>query len=227
MLRAAKQGTPDIRTSRLTTGSVAASLLAMLLTAGISGAQAAEAAAKRGDPAKAQNTASQVCAACHGADGNSAIPANPVLAGQIPEYTAKQLANFKSGTRKNAVMLGMSSGLTPEDMQNLGAYYAQQKPKARAAKDAELAKLGQAIYRGGIAAKGVAACSSCHSPNGAGIPAQYPRLAGQHTEYTVTQLQAFRSGERANDPNQMMRSVAARLSDQEIKAVAEYIAGLR
>ncbi len=227
MLRAAKQGNPGTWTTRFATGSVAASVLAMLLTAGISGAQAADAAAKRGDPAKAQSIASQMCAACHGADGNSAIPANPILAGQIPEYTTKQLANFKSGARKNAVMLGMSSGLSPEDMQNLGAYYAQQKPKARAAKDAELAKLGQAIFRGGIAAKGVAACSSCHSPNGAGIPAQFPRLAGQHAEYTVAQLQTFRSGERANDPNQMMRSVAARLSDQEIKAVAEYIAGLR
>jgi cytochrome c553 len=231
MLRAAtKQGTPDIRTLRiigLTTGSVAASLLAMLLTAGISGAQAAEAAAKRGDPAKAQNTANQVCAACHGADGNSAIPANPILAGQIAEYTAKQLADFKSGARKTPVMMGMSAGLSPEDMRNLGAYYAQQKPKARAAKDAELAKLGQAIYRGGISAKGVAACASCHSPNGAGMPAQFPRLAGQHADYTVAQLQAFRSGERANDLNQMMRTTAARLSDQEIKAVAEYIAGLR
>jgi cytochrome c553 len=230
MLRAAKQETPDNRTPRvigLATGSVAASLLAMLLTAGISGAQAAEAAAKRGDPTKAQNTANQICAACHGADGNSAIPANPILAAQIPEYTAKQLADFKGGARKNAVMTGMAAGLSPEDMRNLGAYYAQQKPKTRAAKDAELAKLGQAIYRGGISAKGVAACASCHSPNGAGMPAQFPRLAGQHADYTVAQLQAFRSGERANDLNQMMRTTAARLSDQEIKAVAEYIAGLR
>lgn len=228
MLRAAKQETPDARTTRPTTGSVAASVLAMLLTAaGISGVQSADVAVKRGDPAKAQNTANQVCAACHNADGNSAISANPILAGQIAEYTAKQLAEFKSGARKNPVMLGMASGLSPEDMRNLGAYYAQQKPKARAAKDAELAKLGQAIYRGGIAAKGVAACASCHSPNGAGMPVQFPRLAGQHADYTVAQLQAFRSGERANDPNQMMRSTAARLSDREIKAVAEYIAGLR
>ncbi len=235
MLRAAKQGIPDARTSLQrpsrtagpATGVVVAGLMAVLLAAGVSGAQAAEAAAKRGDPAKAQNTANQVCAACHGADGNSAIPANPILSGQIADYTAKQLADFKSGARKNAVMGGMASGLSPEDMRNLGAFYAQQKPKARAAKDAELAKLGQAIYRGGIAAKGVAACASCHSPNGAGIPAQFPRQAGQHQEYTVAQLQAFRAGERANDPNQMMRAIAARLSDQEIKAVAEYMAGLR
>jgi cytochrome c553 len=198
----------------------------MAVATGTSGAAAAE-ASFRGDAAKAQATATQVCAACHGADGNSMIPANPILAGQVADYTAKQLANFKSGERKVAVMMGMAAGITPEDMKNLGAYYAQQKPKARAAKDADLAKQGQAIYRGGIASKGIAACASCHSPNGAGMPAQYPRLAGQYAEYTIAQLQAFRSGERANDPNRMMRTIAANLSDQEMKAVAEYLAGLR
>jgi cytochrome c553 len=184
------------------------------------------------DPAKVQQIVTQVCAACHGADGNSAISVNPSLAGQHPEYTLKQLMNFKSqdgkpAERGNAVMAGMVASLSADDMRNLAAYYAGQKPKLRAARDPELVKLGQAIYRGGILDKGVAACASCHSPNGAGIPAQFPRLAGQHAEYTAAQLKAFRSGERANDPNRMMRGVAVKLSDREISAVAEYIAGLR
>lgn len=179
------------------------------------------------DLAKAQQTATQVCAACHAADGNSASPANPVLAGQIADYTAKQLMNFKGGERKNAVMTGMAAGLSPADMKALGAYFAGQQAKPRAAKDAALVQQGQSIYRGGIPSKGVAACTSCHSPNGAGMPAQFPRLAGQYPEYTLAQLQAFRSGERANDPNKMMRMVAVKLTDQEMKAVAEYVAGLR
>lgn len=186
----------------------------------------------KGDPAKAQQIVTQVCAACHGTDGNSAIPVNPSLAGQHPEYTLKQLVNFKPqdgkpAERGNAVMAGMVASLSADDMRNLAAYFAGQKPKLRAARDPELVKLGQAIYRGGILDKGVAACASCHSPNGAGIPAQFPRLAGQHAEYTAAQLKAFRSGERANDPNRMMRGVAVKLSDREISAVAEYIAGLR
>jgi len=183
--------------------------------------------APKADPAQAQPIVAKVCAACHATDGNSAIPVNPVLAGQHADYTAKQLANFKSGERKNPVMLGMSAALTPQDMKNLGAYFEGQKPKTRAARNPELVKLGQQIYRGGIMAKGVAACASCHGPGGAGIPAQFPRIAGQFTEYTQAQLQAFRLGERVNDPNQMMRVISARLSDQEIKAVSEYIAGLR
>ena len=179
------------------------------------------------DVAKGQQIATQVCAACHAADGNSVSPANPVLAGQIADYTAKQLANFKAGERKNAVMAGMAAGLSPADMKALGAYYAGQKPRGRAAKDPALVNQGQAIYRGGIPSKGVAACSSCHSPNGAGVPAQFPRLAGQFPEYTIAQLQAFHTGERANDSGKMMRMIAAKLSDQEMKAVAEYITGLR
>ncbi len=186
----------------------------------------------QGDPAKAQQIVTQVCAACHGADGNSAIPVNPTLAGQHPEYLLKQLMNFKSqggkpAERVNAVMGGMAAPLSAEDMGNLAAYFAGQKPKPRAARDPELAKLGQSIYRGGIVAKGVAACAACHSPNGAGIPSQFPRLAGQHAEYVAAQLKTFRSGERANDPNSMMRMIAAKLSDKEIAVVAEYIAGLR
>lgn len=186
----------------------------------------------KGDPAKAQTIVTQVCVACHAADGNSAIPANPSLAGQHPEYTYKQLRNFKSqggkpAERNNGVMAGMVANLSDDDMKNLAAYFASQKPKSRAARDAALAKQGESIYRGGIQAKGVAACASCHAPNGAGMPAQFPRVAGQHAEYTAAQLTAFRAGQRANDPAQMMRMIAAKMSDQEIKAVSEYIAGLR
>jgi len=183
--------------------------------------------AVKADPAQAQPIVTKVCAACHASDGNSASPANPVLAGQHADYTAKQLANFKSGERKNPVMLGMTAALTPQDMKNLGAYFEAQKPRTRAAKNVELVKLGRQIYRGGIMDKGVAACASCHGPGGAGIPAQFPRVAGQFAEYTLAQLQAFQLGERANDPNQMMRVISARLSDREIRAVSEYIAGLR
>ena len=186
----------------------------------------------KGDPAKAQPIVTQVCVACHAVDGNSAIPANPNLAGQHPEYTYKQLRNFKSqggkpAERSNGVMAGMVANLTDDDMKNLAVYFAAQKPKSQAARDAALAKQGETIYRGGIQAKGVAACASCHAPNGTGMPAQFPRVAGQHAEYTAAQLTAFRAGQRANDPAQMMRMIAAKMSDQEIKAVSEYIAGLR
>lgn len=186
----------------------------------------------KGDLAKAQPIVTQVCVACHAVDGNSAIPANPNLAGQHPEYTYKQLRNFKSqggkpAERSNGVMAGMVANLSDDDMKNLAVYFAAQKPKSQAARDAALAKQGETIYRGGIQAKGVAACASCHAPNGTGMPAQFPRVAGQHAEYTAAQLTAFRAGQRANDPAQMMRMIAAKMSDQEIKAVSEYIAGLR
>jgi cytochrome c553 len=186
----------------------------------------------KGDAAKAQGVANQVCAACHAADGNSMIAANPKLAGQIPEYLYKQLTNFKAAGEKkaeraNALMAGMVANLTPDDMRNLAAYFAGQAAKPGAAKSKDLVALGQKIYRGGIGAKGVAACASCHGPNGAGMPSQYPRLSGQHAEYVEVQLKAFRSGERVNDPNASMRTQAAKLSDREIQAVADYVAGLR
>jgi cytochrome c553 len=198
-------------------------------------AAAAAAAAEppfKGDAAKAQPMVNQVCAACHAADGNSQIAVNPKLAGQIPEYLHKQLTNFKPAAgkkaeRDNPVMAGMVAGLSPEDMRNLAAYFAGQVANPGAAKSKDLVALGQKIYRGGIASKGVAACASCHGPNGAGMPAQYPRLSGQHAEYVEVQLKAFRSGERANDPGSMMRGVAEKLSDREIQAAADYIAGLR
>jgi cytochrome c553 len=184
-------------------------------------------AAKAGDAAKGQAIAAGVCAACHGPDGNSPLPANPNLAGQHPEYLVKQLQNYKSGERNNPIMTGIASTLSENDMRNVAAHYAAQGPRPGAARDAKLASAGQALYRGGNSASGVAACSGCHSPNGAGIPVQYPRLKGQHGEYTAAQLKAFRAGERANDPASMMRGVAARMSDAEIAAVAEYIAGLK
>ena len=203
-------------------------LIAGMLVAPVAGAQALP----KPDPAKAQQIVTQTCAACHGADGNSALPANPVLAGQHADYTLKQLMNFKpqsgkSAERPNAVMAGMVANLSMEDMRDLASFFESNKSRPRAARDPELVRLGQAIYRGGILAKGVAACTSCHGPNGAGVPALFPRLAGQYAEYSAAQLKSFRSGERANDPNRAMRAVAEKLSDKEIAAVAEYIAGLR
>jgi cytochrome c553 len=186
----------------------------------------------KGDAGKAQSIVTQVCAACHMADGNSLIAVNPKLAGQIPEYLHKQLTNFKAAggkkaERNNVVMAGMVANLSPEDLRNLAAYFAGQAAKPGAAKSKDLVALGQKIYRGGIAGKGVAACASCHGPNGAGMPSQYPRISGQHAEYIEIQLKAFRTGDRANDPNSSMRTVAGKLSDREIQAVADYAAGLR
>ncbi len=184
------------------------------------------------DLAKGKNIASQVCAACHAADGNSVAAANPKIAGQIYEYLHKQLGNFRSqggkkADRDNAVMAGMTANLSAADLKNVAAFYASQKLMPATAKDKELAALGQKIYRGGNVATGVAACAGCHGPTGMGMPAQYPRISGQFAEYVELQLKAFRAGTRANDPNGMMRSVAGRMSDREIQAVAEYVAGLR
>jgi cytochrome c553 len=184
------------------------------------------------DAAKAQNIAAQVCAACHAADGNSIAPANPKIAAQIPEYLHKQLVDFKpqggkKPVRESPIMMPMVANLSEADMKGLAAFYAGQKLKPAAAADKTLAALGQKLWRGGNAATGVPACAGCHGPAGAGIPAQYPRLAGQYAEYIASQLKAFKEGGRANDPNGMMRGVAARMSEREIRAVAEYAAGLR
>ena len=184
------------------------------------------------DAAKAQNIANQVCAACHAADGNSTAPANPKIAGQIPEYLHKQLADYKpqggkKPARENPIMLGMVANLSDADMKGLAAFYAGQKLKPAAATDKNLAALGQKLWRGGNTATGVPACAGCHGPAGAGMPAQYPRIAGQYAEYIAAQLKAFKEGGRANDPNGMMRGVTARMTEREIRAVAEYAAGLR
>jgi cytochrome c553 len=184
-------------------------------------------AAPLGDAAKGQATAAGICAACHGADGNSLIPLNPTLAGQHPEYLYKQLRNYKSGERQNPIMQGMAATLSEEDMRNVSAYFASQKPRQGSAGDVKPATVGQKLYRGGNTKTGVVPCAGCHSPTGAGIPAQYPRLQGQNAQYTIAQLQAFRGGQRANDSGSMMRSIAGKLTDAEMAAVAEYVAGLK
>lgn len=199
-------------------------MLAAVLAAPAFAAEDAKAPAKP-DLAKGEARFTAVCAACHGADGNSGIPANPKLAQQHPQYLAKQLQEFKSGKRNSAVMNGFASMLSDEDMMDIGAWLAAQKAKPGFAKDKELVALGERIYRGGIPDRQIAACAGCHSPNGAGIPAQYPRLSGQHADYTTAQLQSFRDGVRKN--SLPMTQVAAKMNDREIKAVADYIAGLR
>ncbi len=177
------------------------------------------------DLVKGEASYTAVCVACHAADGNSAIAANPKLAQQHPEYLVKQLQEFKSGKRKDPVMQGMAAMLSDDDMRNVAAWLATKPAKAGFAKDKELVGLGERIYRGGIADRNIAACAGCHSPNGAGIPAQYPRLSGQHADYTAKQLGEFREGKRANSVQ--MTQVAAKLNDREIRAVSDYIAGLR
>lgn len=195
----------------------------------MAGASAWAAKPAKGGPdlARGQKIAAEVCAACHGPDGNSPLPENPKLAAQMAAYTAKQLADFKAGKeRKNPIMSPMAAPLSAADMQAVAAHYAAQKPRMGAARNKETLSVGEKLYRAGNAAKGVPACSGCHGPAGAGIAAQYPRLSGQHAQYTAAQLRAFRSDERSNDPNQIMRMITERLSDQEIAAVADYIAGL-
>jgi len=181
----------------------------------------AEAPAQR----TAEQTVNTVCAACHGADGNSAITLNPKLAAQHPEYLEKQLTEFKSGKRANAVMSGMAAGLSEQEIKDLAAYFAAKKLNLGQATKNGAGSLGEKIYRGGVMANGVPACASCHSPNGAGLPKQFPRLGGQHADYTLAQMKAFRTAERANAP--MMMAIAAKMTDAEMAAVADYIQGLR
>jgi cbb3-type cytochrome c oxidase subunit III len=188
-------------------------------------AKPAVAKAAKPDLAKGEATFTAVCAACHGADGNSATPAYPKLAQQHPEYLVKQLQEFKSGKRVNPLMVGFASMLSDEDMKNVAYWVAAKKAKAGSSTDKSLVQLGERIYRGGVADRQIPACAGCHSPNGAGIPAQYPRLSGQHAEYAAAQLTAFRDGVRQN--SLQMSQVAAKLNDREIKAVADYVAGLR
>ena len=185
----------------------------------------AAAKAAKPDLAKGEASFAGACAACHGSDGNSGTPVNPILAQQHPQYLVKQLQEFKSGKRANAVMSGMAATLSDEDMKNVAYWLHSKTAKPGFAKDKELVALGERIYRGGIADRQVAACAGCHSPNGAGIPAQYPRLGGQHADYLSAQLSGFRDGLRNN--NLQMSQVAAKLNDREIKAVSDYIAGLR
>ena len=186
---------------------------------------AAVAAVAKPDLAQGEAKFTAVCAACHGVDGNSGTPANPKLAQQHPEYLVKQLQEFKSGKRPNPVMQAIAAQLSDADMQNISVWVTARKAKPGFAKDKELVAMGERIYRGGIADRQVAACAGCHSPNGAGLPSQYPRLSGQHADYTAAQLTAFRDGLRKNGP--IMMQVASKLNDREIRAVSDYIAGLR
>lgn len=181
-------------------------------------------AAFKPDVAKGQTLAA-TCLACHTADGSRGSPANPILQGQHPEYIVKQLQEFKSGKRKNAIMMGMVAALSEEDMQHLAAFYGAKKAKSGFAKSKDTLALGEKIYRGGILERQVPACAGCHSPTGSGIPAQYPRIGSQHGDYTEAQLVAFRSGARGN--NAQMVAIAGKMNDREIKAVADYISGLR
>ena len=184
------------------------------------------------DVDKAQQTATQVCAACHGPNGNSMIAANPSLAGQGADYIHLQLAHFKAGIRQNPVMMAIASSLSDDDMASLGVYFSQQQPKPVGARDGDLVKAGQKIYRGGNLTSGLPACASCHSPTGAGIPARFPRLGGQYADYTLAQLKAFKAGERGNDKEgkdsngHVMVDIAAKLSERDMQALAEYTAGL-
>ncbi len=187
-------------------------------------AEGAAAPVAKPDLAKGEASYATVCAACHAPDGNSAIPVNPKLAQQHPEYLVKQLQEFKAGKRVNAIMNGMAAPLSDADMVNISYWVGSKKATPGTAGEKELLLLGERIYRGGIMDRKVPACAGCHSPNGAGIPAQYPRLSGQHADYAVAQLTGFRDGARANSAQ--MTEIAAKLNDREIKAVAQYIAGL-
>ncbi len=180
--------------------------------------------AAKPDLARGQEIA-VVCSACHTADGSRGLPANPILQGQIPEYLVKQLHEFKSGKRENAIMKGFASTLSYADMVNVAAFYASKQAKPGFAKNKDLVLLGERIYRGGIADRQVPACAGCHTPDGGGIPSQYPRLGGQHGDYSEAQLVAFRGGVRNN--SLQMTGVAAKMNDREIKAVADYMNGLR
>lgn len=208
-------------------------LVATLAAAAIAHAQDhAQAGPRKGDPAKGQAIASTVCVACHGADGNSPISANPKLAQQHADYLFKQMSNFKAAdgaqpVRMNPIMNGMIAPYSEEQMRDLAAYFSVQTQKGEAAANDPSIQVGQKLWRAGDMTKGLPACAGCHGPSGAGIPAQYPRLAGQYADYIETQLKAFRDGSRANDPNKMMRTVALKMTDAEIKAVSNYIAGLR
>lgn len=210
------------------------SLLALLFAATAFGAQATDAPppSSKGDAARGKVIAESVCMACHGADGNSQMSANPKLAGQHTDYLFKQMkefkpANGKPAVRVNPVMNAMMAAYDEGQMRDMAAYFASHVQKGETSKNRETIERGQKLYRAGDLSKGLPACASCHGPAGAGMPAQFPRIGGQFAEYTEAQLKTFRDGGRTNDPNKMMSMVALKMTDAEIKAVADYIAGLR
>lgn len=190
-------------------------------------ASLAQAAPEPGDPTKGRALAEKACAACHGLDGNSAIPVNPILSGQFPDYLARQLADFRRGARRNVMMASLIASLSEADMRNVAAHYGAQRPKPAGSDDGGLMAEGARVFRNGNAATGLPSCASCHGPGGAGMDGQFPRIAGQHAKYTTTQMKYFRTGFRDNDAGKMMQTVARKMSDSEIKAVSEYIASLR
>jgi cytochrome c553 len=200
-------------------------LLCAVLAAPALAAEEKPATAAKPDAARGQAISTQVCAACHTNDGSRGSPANPILQGQHPEYLVKQLQDFKAGHRDSAVMKAFASALSEADMKNVAAFYSGKQAKPGFAKHKDSVALGESIWRGGIAGREVPACAGCHGPTGAGIPSQYPRLGGQHADYVEAQLMAFRGGARKNSPP--MADVAAKMNDREIKAVADYVAGLR
>jgi cytochrome c553 len=207
-------------------------MTALLAVAAIANANEPAKSSYMGDPARGKEIASTVCAACHNADGNSIQAANPKLAGQHADYLFKQMKEFKAAegkqpVRVNAVMNGMIAPYTEAQMRDLAAWFAVQTQIGEQARHRETIEAGQKLYRAGDMAKGLPACAACHGPAGAGIPAQYPRIGGQFAEYIEAQLKAFRDESRSNDPNNMMRMVAIKMTDKEIKAVSDYIAGLR
>lgn len=195
--------------------------IAVLFALSLSAAALADGSAEKG---QAKSTP---CVACHGVNGNSPNPVWPNLAGQHEQYITKQLQAFKSGARKDPLMTPMAMGLSDEDVADLAAYFATQKPTGQEA-DPSKVPLGQRLYRGGDAKSGLAACAACHGPGGDGNPtASYPAINGQHAAYVEAQLKAYRAGTRQTDPNQMMRTVAGTMTDEQIAAVASYIQGLR
>ena len=213
----------------------ACAALATLFAIGSTAASAEEAkAGAEPDLARAKQLVSQVCAACHGPDGNSPTPAYPSIAAQPADYITVQLAHFKAGVRPNPIMQPIAMTLSDADMRALGAFFAQQKARGDTAKDRDTVTLAQKLYRGGDASADIPACASCHGPDGAGVPKNFPRIGGQHADYTYAQLKAFKAGERgggehaAKDPNgSIMATIAARLTDAQMKALADYTAGLR
>ena len=204
-------------------------IAAALATASAWANEPQAAPALKGDPKQAQATVTQVCAACHAVDGNSVAPANPRLAGLNYEYINKQLQNFKSGERKSAIMSGMVANLTPQDMQNLAAYYSAQQPKDAKAKDQALALLGQKVYRGGVQGSGVPACASCHGDSfSKPIDPSYPKIAGQHSDYLYVALKSYKieNNPQVGRGNAIMGGVAKQFSNAELKELANYVGGL-
>jgi cytochrome c553 len=214
-------------------------MIALLAAAPVLAAEPAS-APYMGDAAKGQPIASTVCGACHGPDGNSVVPVNPKLAGQNADYLFKQMRNFKGGgvdgkpARSNAIMNGMIAAYSEDQMRDFAAYFSSQTQKVGEAKNRDTIEMAQKLYRAGDISRGLPACAACHGPTGAGIPAEFPRIGGQQPEYIEVQLKAFRTSGadpkdpngRDNDPNKMMRMVAVKMTDPEIKALADYLAGL-